>query len=46
MINAGGNPKWEGTLEDPAYCPYAPYQSNWTWAPGAPTANTRISLTN
>jgi hypothetical protein len=40
-----GNPKWQGVLSDPAYCPYSPYQASWTWSPGASTTNTRISLT-
>ena len=45
MNGPGGNPKWQGTLVDPAYCPYTPFQASWTWSLGVATANTRISLT-
>ena len=45
VYGGSGNPKWQGILADPAFCPYTPYQSNWTWTPTASTANTRIALT-
>jgi hypothetical protein len=45
MVDMLGDPKWAGILKDPAFCPYTPFQANWTWSPGVSTANTRISLT-